>query len=375
MWTVFITAFCLRLTRVFVWLDVSDPDGHLAFARNINQWHHHPPGYGMFLAPFSGYPIAALTAQSLLGALTAVMVFKIAERTYGKTAGLWAGFLCAVSLGLIDASGIFYPAELFTFLTTVGFYMMPYSGVAWGLAAMTRIEAFLFTGLFAFSRYRLEVKTAFAICFLIGITPLMLRSLRFKDVDAGYRFAITLWGSNNPEAKGRWLNSEYIKRAMPKEWEIYEKLPVSMKSGYAVSQSIDYIKSLSPKELITLIGRRYAYHLQPSIRIGDRRIYDATFVFILPFAVLGLIAAVKVQDGLLWIGWLMMLLSRFIVFAGVGSRYRCPSLPLACVLASGILCRLWQGAKGKITIMSWAAVNGVFLFCPHLPKAVWHVFV
>jgi len=114
----------------------------------------HPPGYPLFLGVLYllfGHSYAAVkVAQSLLGALTCVLILLIGERVFTKRVGLVAAAIAAVYPHLVYYTGLLMSEVLFVFLSTLFLYAlamlrenftlrrMAFAGVILGLASLTR---------------------------------------------------------------------------------------------------------------------------------------------------------------------------------------------------------------------------------------------
>ncbi len=169
---------------------------------------------------------AARIGQSLVGALTCVLLYRIGTRVAGRTAGVVAGAVLAVYLPHIYLSGVFYVECLFTFFIALSVLLAitaaggahPYRwalacGISCGLAVLTRpvftavvpalCAAWIYAGWPAWRRHL----AACAVCVLgcaAVILPWTVRNRvvygRWVPVASGFYTA--LWQGNNVLAEG-----------------------------------------------------------------------------------------------------------------------------------------------------------------------------
>ena len=98
------------------------------FADDHSPNTYRPPGYPFFLAAIYGclgHHYAAVTViQSILGALTCLMILKIGERLFTRRVGMIAATLAAVYPFLVVYTGFVIAETLFVFLATVLLYIL-----------------------------------------------------------------------------------------------------------------------------------------------------------------------------------------------------------------------------------------------------------
>jgi len=115
-----------------------------------------PPLYPVFLAfVYAIFGIENLTAvlviQALLGALTTVLIYKMAKELFNHWAGLFAGLLFSIYAVAIYHVGFILTETLFTFLVALLTYSLTHllrpqatywtaglAGLVWGLTCLTR---------------------------------------------------------------------------------------------------------------------------------------------------------------------------------------------------------------------------------------------
>jgi 4-amino-4-deoxy-L-arabinose transferase-like glycosyltransferase len=125
-----------------------------------------PPGYPIFLAAvyvLAGHSYVVVKAlQSLIGALTCLLIALIGERLFSKRTGMIAGAIAAVYPFLILYSGLLLSEIVFVFLSMVFLYLLlslrgnwawrgvALAGVLLGIMNLTRPVALLLPGLLFF---------------------------------------------------------------------------------------------------------------------------------------------------------------------------------------------------------------------------------
>ena len=167
----------------------------------------HVPLYPLFAAiiySLFGQNFAVLAfAQTIISALSCLLLYEIGKIIFGKKAGLLAGVLMALHIGLIGYAPLYQTETLFIFILLVGVYYLAkyilkqrkninliFSGLLLGLAALCRsvgiylplvIVAILFFVKMDFLK-KLKSSVIFLGCFLLVISTWTLRNyLAFKD--------------------------------------------------------------------------------------------------------------------------------------------------------------------------------------------------
>lgn len=200
----------------------------------------HPPGYPLFLGflyLLFGHSYAAVkVAQSVLGALTCVLILLIGERLFTKRVGMLAAAIAAVYPHLVYYTGILMSETLFVFLATVFLYALAWlredvsprrsalAGVALGLASLTRpmlmfIPVLLYVWIwreFGNKTRALAVVAMIWASMAVVILPWTVRNYVVTGavVPIVATHWVTLYGANNPvilknpEAVGGWVDPE-----------------------------------------------------------------------------------------------------------------------------------------------------------------------
>lgn len=121
---------------------------HLFSADGINPTAYRPPLYSGLIASLwfgeSAPVFAVLLIQSLLGALTVMLVYLIARRQAGRAVALLAGLGLALAPMTGRFTAVILTETLFTFLVTLGIFLWgrkqyALTGVAFGLGVLTRV--------------------------------------------------------------------------------------------------------------------------------------------------------------------------------------------------------------------------------------------
>lgn len=162
-------------------------------------WCHYPVGYSGFLGGIykvfgSGIHVAPV-ANAVVGALTAVLVHRIARNWLSAGRSRVAGVLCAAHPGLILYSALVMTEGLAAFTVLLGGWLALSapklrgawsSGIAFGLSALVRPTALLMMPLLTFIwsgnwRKRLLLTIAACAVALLTISPWTARNCRVMD--------------------------------------------------------------------------------------------------------------------------------------------------------------------------------------------------
>jgi len=207
-----------------------DRMGDMSLIRDGRVYHaSRPPLYPLFLAgllrAFPGDETrTAVILQSLMGALTCYLVYRIAADRFGERAGLIAFFLCAVYPFFIFYTGLFLTETLFVLLYVALNFLLgktsgrckpvwaALAGAAMGLGALTRSEllAFPFVALPLWvltGPYGARLRSALLAACVMGavIAPWAVRNAGVFDgriVVGTTRLGHDLYEANNPRADG-----------------------------------------------------------------------------------------------------------------------------------------------------------------------------
>jgi 4-amino-4-deoxy-L-arabinose transferase-like glycosyltransferase len=321
----------------------------------------HPPGYPLFLGILYllfGHSYAVVkVAQSLLGALTCVVMFLIGERLFAKRVGLLAGAIAAVYPHLVYYTGILMSETLFVFLSTTFLYALAvlrddpaprrlaFAGVVLGLASLTRpmlmfIPALLLAWLWVELRSKrraLVITAVVSLWMAAAIMPWTVRNYLVTGsvVPIVATHWVTLYGANNPgilanpDAVGGWVDPEPMS---PGE---YREAYVAFMRELLLHRPLD----LAALELHKL--KRF-WSLFPRTQTPERDavINLLSYGWLLPLFLAGMVLAFREPRRPLvlhlWVAYFCLLT---LVMHGT-TRYRLPVEPVIILFASFTLARL-----------------------------------
>jgi 4-amino-4-deoxy-L-arabinose transferase-like glycosyltransferase len=187
----------LRLASWLVARHMFSDDGQVASS-------YRPPLYPAVIAAgdlLTDHPIAAvLFLQVLLGTLTVVLTYRLADELFGRTTAAISGFLLALAPMTSRFSALMLTETLFTFLVVLAIWAWVrsktgLSGIAFGLATLTRASSLPY--LLALTAYGLlgprgasrKAATAVGLAALLTVAPWVLRNFievgRLTVADAG----------------------------------------------------------------------------------------------------------------------------------------------------------------------------------------------
>ncbi len=135
---IFLLALAIRLAAVLTvpegihWKDGLEYDSFAASLQRdhayLNQWGnpsaYRPPGYPVLLLLCGRNSTAVRIVQSILGAVTVLLVYLAGKKISGGRSGLLAAALAAVYPLHIYAAGTYYPAVLLTFFLCAVFLLI-----------------------------------------------------------------------------------------------------------------------------------------------------------------------------------------------------------------------------------------------------------
>jgi 4-amino-4-deoxy-L-arabinose transferase and related glycosyltransferases of PMT family len=237
---IFFTALVLRIAWVatlhngLVWPDeeeFAEIARHLASGTGYvsNSYRANPvlPFYlSAFLRLFGENWLYPRIGQALIGALTCVILYRLASMLAGETVGILSGLLLALYPPQVYMSGVFYVECIATFLSMLSVYLVlicirsphpvavsVFAGAVMGLTALTRavfmpyVLVASLAMLYSAPTRRRTLMPAAAVLILaavVVIAPWTLRNRttfgRFLIISSG--FGETLWKGNNELADG-----------------------------------------------------------------------------------------------------------------------------------------------------------------------------
>lgn len=343
-----------------------------------------PPIYPLFLA----FTIAvdpdgrlALRAVQIAASVLSVwLLYRVVLTTgRGATEALLAAAMMAVYPPLVGYAVLSSPVTLETLFLLSGLLFLLEArkrtsnrhalaaGVGFALAGLTRSPWLLtvpitMAWLAIYSRVqgwrRFRPAIYLGVVALLILAPWAFRNAQVHGVwsVAGTNGGLNFWIGNNPEATGEYLHPTAVDRELAlrtAQWPEFER------DRFFYRRGLEYIRS-NPGEWSALATRKLRYFLLFRPSMGNtyaqsalpidlaRRAYQASWLLLLPLAVLGVAFD---RDGR-W-GVHLLLLSIFLSQALVavayftGTRFRTPMEPFFILWAATFLHRAWQRIRDR----------------------------
>jgi len=334
----------------------------------------HPPGYPLFLGIlyllFGHSYVAVKVAQSLLGALTCVVILLIGERVFTRRVGMVAATIAAVYPHLVYYTGILMSETLFLFLAMVFLCAlamlredfspkrMAFAGVILGLASLTRpmlmfIPALLFFWVWIECRSTKRALVVTATLWLwmaLVILPWTVRNYVVTGavVPIVATHWVTLYGANNPvilenpDAVGGWVDPE------PMRPEEYRAAYVAFMSEMLLHRPLDFVKLELHK-----LKRFWSLFPKTQTPRRDALINLLSYGWLLPLFLVGMALAARVPPTpwmlYLWVAYFCLLT---LVMHGT-TRYRLPVDPVIILFAAFTLARVWDRTGLGPRLQDW----------------------
>lgn len=211
--------------------------------------HHFPIGYPLFVAfwlKLTGSFVPIRLAHVLLSVWTIATVSKIADRLYGRNAGLTAAWLTALYPPLMFMNGRIMSETLFIALLTFSLYRLIVSdrserlidsvvgGAAFAISALVRSNLLMMLPYLSLwqllkpprqpfqlkQRFTTVVATGLVAGAIILLPGLYFLSVKGEFIPSATNAGQTFYGANNPLADGGWVqmedHQEYL-RSIPPE--------------------------------------------------------------------------------------------------------------------------------------------------------------
>jgi 4-amino-4-deoxy-L-arabinose transferase-like glycosyltransferase len=334
------------------------------------------PGYPFFLAAlymiFGHSYVAVKIAQSLLGALTCLMIFLIGQRLFSRRVGVIAATLAAVYPFLVLYAGFLLSETLFVFLSTVFLYALVrlqeryasiwvvLGGLVLGVMNLIRpvtllIPAFLF--FWAWIELGTKRKAAviaglLTIWMMVPILPWTVRNyvVRHSYILIEDHHWLGLYIANNrtilqhPEAIGGWLEPEQIDGYKPQfTTEDYRSASLSFLKQYLLQEPLELLR-LEAHKL-----KRFWSVFPTSSRTTYRDAMVSVFSYglLLPLFVIGMILSLR-SDQRSWILIIWIVNFCFVTLIAFGTtRFRAPVEPAIVLFASLALEKGWAWLTGE----------------------------
>ena len=365
------------------------------------QTYVHGLGYPAFLAilkiPGFGAPDFRLW-QAFLGALSCVLVYRIARQIFDRGAAAIAGTAAAAYWPFLFFGGELFATTFFIFIqlllvdTLLRFDGRPghgtgaAAGVLLGLLVATRANALLAIPVVfwwicrrpraAHDGGRRRLWPSFAIALALTLSPLALRNHIVQGGPLPFQGAWSFYMGANPEADG----TPYVRQGL--QWQRHELLPLRAGFVEPVSRGFFYLRSgvrfaaENPAQYLHLLYRKFrlfwnafeipvssdlSYYREHSILY---RILIVNFGVVAPLAVAGLFPGGRRDDRylLLWT-FVLVSLATGMLFT-VSARYRVPAAPFLIILAAHgfslllafLRTRDWRRTAGFAAVLAAAAV-------------------
>ena len=358
-------------------LDAEEYD-HLAEELKRGNWrldekqtYVHGLGYPAFLAALKipGFgPADFRLWQGLLGALSCVLVYRIARHIFDRPVAAIAGVIAAGYWPFLFFGGELFATTLFIFIqllladTLLRFAERPghgtgvAAGVLLGLLVATRANALLAVPVAFWWIWRCSSTSppggrrrlwpSFAVALVLTLSPLALRNHIVQGGPLPFQGAWSFYMGANPEADG----TPYVRQGL--QWQRHELPPLRAGFVEPVSRGFYYLRSgvrfaaENPAQYLHLLYRKFrlfwnafeipvssdlSYYREHSILY---RILLINFGVVAPLAVAGLFPGGRRDAGylLLW-SFVLVSLATGMLFT-VSARYRVPAAPFLIILAA-----------------------------------------
>lgn len=349
-----------------------------------------PPGYIFFMGfmfKIFGLPetpniVSVQIIQSLLDAISAVLIFAIARHMFAKrTIGIIASLLYALLPAAVMYTGMFYSETLWIFFMLLGIWLTfvtaerltwPYyvvTGFVYGLAALVRptsLPLVVLAGLL-FYMHNIEfplrwdwrrlwsrfVAPLLIMVVTIGVTisPWVIRNIIVigEPVLFSVNPGINLYLAHNEKATGRWVDMGPDDPVL--QWRDH---PEVNRQGKAAAY--DYILAHPLKTLKQAIHVHKWFWTVENVSIQNdavpllKKWYELySFKLLAVLGLLGIVLARHSWRSVLWIVLFMIAYNGLIDFLYFASRYRYPIEPFLVLFAAVTVYMggqgLWRGFK------------------------------
>lgn len=388
-------------------LDAEEYD-HLAEELRRGNWrldekqtYVHGLGYPAFLAALKipGFgPADFRLWQAVLGALSCVLIYRIARRLFDRRVAVIAGTVAAAYWPFLFFGGELFATTLFIFIqlllvdALLRFGERPdhakgvAAGVILGLLVATRANALLAipVALWWICRCsraasdgdRRRLWPSFAVALVLTLSPLALRNHIVQGGPVPFQGAWSFYMGANPQADG----TPYVRQGL--QWQRHELLPLRAGFFEPVSKGFYYLRSgvrfaaENPGQYLHLLYRKFrlfwhafeipvssdlSYYREHSILY---RILLVNFGVVAPLAVAGLFPGGGRRDDRYLLLWTFVLVSLATgMLFTVSARYRVPAAPFLIILAAHAIRQLtdllrardWRRTGGFVAVLAAAA--------------------
>ncbi len=352
------------------------------------------PLYPLFLAGlyslFGCDVIVVRIAQSVLGALTCLIVYHIGRKVFHPGVGVLSAILVCFYPYFIHMTGDIMSETLFTFLICLSILMLllyqekpsfKYSaltGICVGLTLLckgTFLPFFLLSLLWLLAvpglKPKLKIRMVGQLLLFVSLTlsPWMIRNYRHynKIVVLGLSGG-ALWIANNPQAMKietlPEINNDKLDISFtwfdPERYQTILKMPPLEADRTFRKEAKNYIFS-NPGEFAHLVFKRFLHYWRLYPIVATRRnkiIAMLTSGWILPLGWLGIIISFGNyrRKTILLISLLASFTLVHVVFLAT-IRYRVPIDPIVIIFCSFAVLKLWSHAKVKFASLRAHRLN------------------
>jgi len=363
-----------------------------------------PVGYPVVLAAsyrlFGHSPLTGILLQVVVGITTCIVVSRIGTLAFGVGVGRLAGLLLAVYPNHVFYATLYLTEPLFTLFLAVavaltlqgctrGMAATAAGGLVLGLAALVRPVVLLLPLALPLWYRRLGLRwrgvlartLVMGLCTLLAVSPWLIRNHALTGnwttiaTNAGYVF----WSGNNPDALRGGADSEEINKQLQVDSEVNFargfRLGVRaiaaapLRAGARIVQKLSYFFGLETDgALWNLKGLPTPPPLAVTLLLLG--VANAAYVFMLAFAVLGLLGTPRRQP----LSSLLLVVTGYLVAVAVvfvgDPRYHYGLVPLAMVFTAKGFTEDWPAlrrvtpAKDPIArrlLWKWSAIVSVVL--------------
>jgi 4-amino-4-deoxy-L-arabinose transferase-like glycosyltransferase len=409
---VFVVALLLRLLAVWQLgsLPLSrtpqlDSAAYLMWAREIvagglawPAYPEHAPGYPFFVAAIlalsNGSLMAVRVCQAVLSAIGCVLTARIAARTVGSKAFVWAGLLQAAYAPLIYIETSLLAESLLVFLLTLTLDIVTAAdgrakrwligGVVLGAACVVRPTALVLVAAFPIvlvSRYRWQRETRVFGLALVGGVLVLVAPVVIQNWRVTGQPMIQAYGGLNAYLGNRPSGDGAARARLGGEWDRLEGEASRAGTGrndqdrYYLRRTLSEIAD-RPAAYVGLVASKLWWTMQDD-ELRDTHSYyffaDAwapmrwlpSFGWIFALAVAGIVAA-RPRDPAWLLAYGIAMLATVVLLV-IGTRYRMPIVPVVIAFAGGGLAatidafrsRRWNraAALAAVIVVAWAATE------------------
>jgi 4-amino-4-deoxy-L-arabinose transferase-like glycosyltransferase len=342
-----------------------------------------PPGYPLFIAgifALTNYSLIAVRlVQVALGTLMVWLTYLVGGQVTGRRIGLLGALVSAAYPVWVIWPALILTETLYAVLVLIFTWCLVRSmkvcaaqyaaltGVAFGLALLTREALFLFPLLLPFAlwwsrvswRHAWRYLLLFAVAALLVLSPWLIRNGRtfgqvfYTERTEALRYLLT--GSGYLSPRYQHMANEAVSPPAPSKppeyYERYGRQSEWFSINYLLGRPVSYLRQL--------VNRFVEYWLHPNgleslpDNLVVRAVYVAVHVGMLGLAGVGLVSGLRRRDVATGIFALLLgyVTGTNLFFTGPNPRYTLPFLPIVFVLAAAGA--LWLGQTVVSKRWSW----------------------